>query len=110
MRTPSIKTLSKVFENPKEAKRILQMSRSELLELVHVLQYANSAYNPRKTYDLRLFALNYIDNGLHGVESFQDRKGNYIDYLNTGDSYNDTLIYDGKYKVVCLGDYIEKYC
>ena len=56
MRTPSIKTLSTVFDNPAEAKRILRMSRAQLLETSAGAARNAECYNPPKTYDLRMHA------------------------------------------------------
>ena len=106
MKTPSIKTLSAVFENPKEAKRILLMSHAELS--CHPVAAARIAecYCHPKWYDVRMTVLNSIDPGLHGVETI--RGDECADYLNTGDSYAAALIYwRGKYRVQSVGDFVE---
>ena len=106
MKTPSIKTLSQVFSDPKQAKKILQMTRAELLETVGKAR-AEECYNPPKTYDLRLSALNNLE-CLHGVEAVESNNGEYADYLNSGDIYNPTLIYwKGTYRVQSMGDFVE---
>lgn len=110
MRTPSIKTLSLVFEDPKQAKKILQMTRNELLQTVVGKARNLECYNPPKTYDLRLTVLNALENGFHGVEWIEAEKGVYTGaaYLNVGDSYLLTLIYwDQSYRVQSVGDFIE---
>jgi hypothetical protein len=62
-----------------------------------------------KTYDVRLQCLDALaGTGTYGMESFETRD-KYVDYLNTGEMYADTLIYDGRYSVVCLGTYIERH-
>lgn len=109
MRLPSIKTLSTVFENPKLARKILEMTRRELDALPAGDARNVECWHRPKNYDVRMHCLDAIDPGLHGVESFQRRDGRYVDYLNTGEMYADTLIYDGSYRVVCLGDYIEQH-
>jgi hypothetical protein len=107
LRTPSVKTLAWVFDNPKEAKRILRMSRKELCEHpVGAARVAECSHAPA-TYDIRMHVLNSIDEGLHGTESV--KIGDYFaDYLNTGEMYAATLIYwCGNYRVQSLGDFVE---
>lgn len=108
MKTPSIKNLAQVFSNPGQAKAILQMTRRELTKTdAGGLRLGNCVHSP-ETEDLRLSVLNSIENGLFGVECIISTKGEYADYLNTGDTYNTTLIYwNGNYRVQSLGDFIE---
>lgn len=108
MKTPSIKTLSLVFDNPSEAKRVLQMTRIELDGHPVGAARNNECYNRPKTYDVRLTVLNSLDTGLYGVESIESTHGEYAEYLNTGDCYIPTLIYwRGNYRVQSIGDFIE---
>lgn len=47
----------------------------------------------------------------HGTESLRNRKGEYIDYCNTGDSYAPTLVYHhgrGRYLIASWGDIAER--
>lgn len=117
MRTPSIATLARVFDNPREAKRVFQMNRAELL--AHPVGAARDAacMLAPKTWDLRLHVLNSLDAGLHGLESLasvrEDSRGigsdEYAEYLNTGDTYAPTVIYwRGNYRVQSVGDFIER--
>jgi hypothetical protein len=106
MRTPSIKILSKVFENPAEAKRVLFMSHKQLAE--HPVGAARIAecYHWPAWHDVRMTILNSIDPGLHGIETIRGRE--CADYLNTGDTYAPTLIFwRGAYRVQSVGDFIE---
>ncbi len=107
-RTPSIRTLSAVFDNPKEAKRILRMTRKELF--AH-LNHNDQLYNPLATDYARMILLNSIDPGLFGVESIEFTTPcgtQYAEYLNTGDTYATTLIlWDGSYRVQSVGDFVE---
>ena len=107
MKTPSIKMLAQVFDNPVEAKRILQMSHAELsAHPVGAARIAACHHRP-KWYDVRMTILNSIDPGLHGVESITGRQ-EYVDYLNTGDTYTPALIFwRGRYRVQSVGDFIE---
>jgi hypothetical protein len=98
-RLPSIKTLSRVFSDAKQARRILEMGHAEL-----------SATDAGAARIAECFhALNAIEPGLFGLESFQTRKGEYVEYLNAGDTYAPTLIYRaGRYFVGCWGDIAER--
>ncbi|MDP2262664.1 MAG: hypothetical protein Q8K24_05845 [Hydrogenophaga sp.] len=105
---PSIKTLSRVFENPKAAKRILSASKAELLRMEAASNRVSECLNLPKVYDVRLTCLNAIDSGLHGVEPMESTAGEYAHYLNAGDSYTDTVIYwRGNYRVQSVGDFVE---
>lgn len=108
MRLPSIKTLARVFENPREARRVLEMRHSELAKHpVGAARIAECHHMPA-WHDIRLTVLNSIDPGLHGVEYCETVNGAYADYLNTGDTYADTVIFwCGSYRVQSLGDFIE---
>lgn len=109
MRTPSVKTLSAVFSDPVEAKRILTMSHAELSAHPVGAERIHECYHHPKWYDVRLTVLNSIDPGLYGVESCETTGGEYADYLNTGDTYAPTLIYwRGNYRVQSIGDFIER--
>jgi hypothetical protein len=108
MRLPSIKTLSAVFNDAKQARAILEMSRAQLLALPAGEARARGCYNPPKTYDLRMHCLTAIDEGLHGLESMESTGGEYAQFLNTGDTYAPTLIYwRGAYRVQSVGDFVE---
>lgn len=115
MRKPSIKTLSQCFGNPREARRIFDMSRAELLETDVGAARNRECHSAPRTADLRMHVLN-VCGGFHGIESLaSERQSNgysadeYADYLNAGDSYLPTVIYwRGRYRVQCVGDFIER--
>jgi hypothetical protein len=108
MNLPSIKTLSRVFEDPKHARKILEMTRAQLAELPAGSARIAECYHAPKTYDVRMHCLDAIDPGLYGLESIESESGEYADYLNTGDSYADTLIYwRGRYIVASVGAFVE---
>lgn len=108
MNLPSIKTLSAVFDNPKAARAILEMTRTQLEQTEAGAARVRACYHPPKTYDVRMHCLNAADPGLHGVESMQSKNGRHADYLNTGDLYAPTVIYwAGRYRVQSVGDFIE---
>lgn len=108
MRLPSIKTLAAVFSDPKTARKILEMPRSELLALPAGHERAAECFHPPKTYDLRMYCLNALDSGLFGVGNIHSAGDEYADYLNVGDSYTPTLIHwRGEYRVQSVGDFVE---
>ena len=83
MNTPSIKSLAAVFRDPGKAKRILQNSM-----------------RPMST--LGTFP------DVHGVEYTQSTEGEYMSYLNVGETYTPTLIkWRGRFRVQSLGDFVE---
>ena len=110
MRTPSIKTLSTVFSDPKTAKRILQMARAQLCELPAGRARVTKCFNPPETENIRLHCLNAIEPNLYGVEWCKTTGGEYVDYLNVGDVYTPTLIYfRSTYRVESLGGFVERH-
>lgn len=114
MKLPSIKTLSAIFpENPKQARAILEMTREDFLtaeSCVHfdsVKQMIRASYHPPKVYSMKMHALDIVGR-FHGSESIESTKGEYAEYLNTGDTYAPTLIrWRGRYRVQSLGDFVE---
>ena len=109
VRLPSVKRLSAVFgAGAKRARQILEMTREELDALPEGIARNRECYNRPETYDVRLHCLAVLGEH-HGLESFQRADGRYVDYFNTGEVYSETLIYDGKYRIVVLGDYVEKH-
>lgn len=108
LRKPSAKTLSAVFSDPKKARAVFDMNRTQLLETEAGAARDKQCYNVPKTYDLRLHVLNALESGLYGLESVQSTGGEYAEYLNAGDTYTPTVIYcRGQYRVQSIGDFIE---
>lgn len=113
MHLPSIRTLRAVFaDRAPEARRILEMTRADLL--AHPVGAARAAecYHPPTTFDLRMTVLNSLDSGLHGVEGFnlhrRDGTSEALYYLNTGDTYTGTIVFwSGRYRVESWGDRVE---
>jgi hypothetical protein len=112
-RLPSIRTLRSVFaDRAPEARRILEMRRSDLES--HPVGAARVAecYHAPQTFDLRLDVLASLDTGLHGVEGFdvsrRDGTQATLYYLNAGDTYTTTIVFwDGRYRVESWGDRVE---
>jgi hypothetical protein len=64
---PSIKTLREVFgDNAKEARRVLEMSRAELMATPAGAARVSKCYNPPATSDIRMSVLSELA-GTHGV-------------------------------------------
>lgn len=110
-RLPSVKTLEAVFgDNAKEARRLLEMRRSELEQVPVCAEHVARCYHAPATSVLRLMALDALADTC-GVESFQTRRGAWVSYLNAGDTYSTTLLYhNGTYRVGCWGDIAEREC
>lgn len=111
LRLPSVKTLMRVFgfeDLAKQARAVLEMSRAQLLEHPVGAALEKACFHPPKTSRVRMAILDSLDPGLFGVEYVQI-KNTYVGYLNTGETYADTIIYyNGRYRVSSLGDFIER--
>jgi len=72
-------------------------------------------YNRPRLYEVRMAALNEVIGG-YGVEGIEKpdshgcgRYEDFIDYINTGDTYSATILYDGgRYWIGCWGDVVER--
>ena len=109
VRFPSVRALQEVFgENARQARKVLEMSRSELVALPAGAKRVRECYNPPDTHDVRMACLNALAD-THGVEAFDTRKG-VCEYLNAGDTYAVTLVYfQGRYRVTTCGDIVERW-
>ncbi len=107
-RRPSVKALRAVFgDKASEARKVLLMTRDELEATDAGSARVRECYNAPATYDVRMTVLNSIA-GLYGVEGAETESGEWATYLNTGDTYNPTVIYwRGRYRVQSLGDLVE---
>lgn len=82
-------------------------------EFARVDSYARSCYGVPDRSTLKLMALDEIIGGF-GLESVRDPEDEFhyqFSYVNTGDTYTPTFIYDedtGEFHVTTVGDYIEK--
>lgn len=122
----SAEYLARFFDIPltqaQNLQKIAQSNRATLEtlatqpEYTKVNQWINEfRYHPLKTHEIRLELLNSCLN-LHGVESIKINEeslgmyaSDYVTYLNSGDSYNNTIIYyKGRYILSTLGDFLEK--
>lgn len=108
MSLPSIKKLAEIFgDNAKRARFILEADRKTLLDLPENETWLSLCHCLPFTEELRLNALDVLG-GFHGVESAENDDGEYMEYLNAGDTYAGTLVYwRGNYRVTTLGDMVE---
>ena len=108
MKTPSIKTLSRVFKLPGLAKAILQMVHVELAYHPIGEKRIAECHSRPEWYDVRFTILDSIEPNSYGLETVEVR-GKFAHYLNMGDSYADTLIlFNGNYRVQSIGDFLER--
>lgn len=109
-RYPSLARIATVFETEdmaKMARKVMEMSRNEILRVEAGLIYEKSCHNPPPLHNIRMHVLNSLDPALHGVESVEI-KGEYGEYLNTGQMYAPTIIlWRGNFRVQDLGTFIE---
>jgi len=91
----------------KIVKKEVEPDNSELFPKTY--RWVRSCYN-QPTFIEK--AMNAIDEVLenHGVEAFQTKKGDYIEYSNTGATYALTVVnYKNKLRATSWGDLAEKY-
>jgi hypothetical protein len=113
---PSVKTLDSAFPgHGKELRKVLEMNRSQLSEHPAGAARLSACHNPPKTYDLRLHVLDSIAETCgveyiaHKDDTFHEVYG--LEYLNTGDTYTRTIIYDhnkSRYLVSSWGGIVER--
>lgn len=110
-RLPSIKSLARVFgdHDAKQARKILEMNRSELEILPASEARINECYCSPTTSDIRMYCLDALCDGSSGVEAIELKDGSYCEYLNLGDPYVETLVrFKGNYRVSSWGDIVER--
>jgi len=110
-RSPSVKALEGAFPGQgARLKQILTMSRDALDELPAGDARNRECYHRPTTSDVRLHCLNAEVEGCFGVESFQTKKGEWVEYLNTGETYAATICrFRGNYLISSWGDLAEKH-
>ena len=104
----SIAKLRTLFgDQAKQAREILDMTRAELERLPACEERIRECYHPPSTADLRMNALNSLA-GAYGVEGIQSDDGQWLEYLNTGDTYSPTITrWQGRYRLESWGDRVE---
>ena len=84
------------------------MSRAELSAQPAGAARIRECYHHPKWWDVRLHCLDAIGPGLYGLDGMTSIDGEHAEYLNAGDTYNDTIIYwRGSYRVQSVGDFVE---
>jgi len=110
-RSSSVKSLEAAFPGQGERlKQILTMSRADLDALPAGAARNLECYHRPKTSDVRLHCLDAEMDGTFGLESFQTKKGERVEYLNTGDTYSPTICrFRGNYLISSWGDLAENH-
>lgn len=108
-RSPSVPKLREVFgDKAAEAKRILRMTRKELIATEAGNARVVECYNPPSTQDIRFHVLNKLAETF-GVEAVALGDGTIVEHLNSGDMYTATLYkLNGHYYVGDIGSLIER--
>lgn len=108
MNLPSIKTLAAVFgDQAREARAVLEARRATLETRPECAARIAECYYAPSTLDLRMTALDALA-GTHGIEGAQASTGEWLTYLNAGDTYTMTITYwRGRYRVESWGDRVE---
>lgn len=94
-------------ENAKDCMEAFKLSTDELVEKYP--EVFKRFYNQPCRSETLLLVFNHIL-GMYGIESF-DHKGISYSYLNSGDSYSLTVIYNyrkGNFTLNCWGDIVER--
>lgn len=114
MRLPSIRTLESAFPGHGRALRRLPEDNRAVREHPAAVARRQECLHPPSLLDQRLHALN-AEAETHGVEyiahcddSWRETLG--LKYLNTGDTYTPTLLFDhlrGSWRVCSWGDVVE---
>ncbi len=112
MRVPSIKTLEAWTRCPVTARRlryILKASRSTLVTLPGAADLDAASYGRQPTSRLRMEALDAVA-GTYGVEGFRLHNGDWVEYLNAGDTYTPTILkWRGNYHLRDWGTLVERH-
>ena len=84
------------------------MTRSELEKHPVGAERVRECYHAPTTLDIRMSVLDSIAGGTHGVEGIR-LGGEWLTYLNAGDTYTTTLMYwRGSYRVGDWGSIVER--
>jgi hypothetical protein len=109
-RSPSVKALRELYgDKAPGIKRILRMNRASLMALPAGDARVRECHHEPALQDLRMTCLN-AECETFGVEGFQIKNGDWVEYLNTGDTYEPTICrINGAYRIACWGDIVEKH-
>jgi len=111
---PSLKTL-KSFLDEEQAKQARALMRGELdpMEFESVRSWVSQCYNPPSWQEQVERALNEVLDGwgIEAIWGVEDELWPIAVYINMGDTYNTTLLYDYRsqtWRVTTWGDFVEK--
>jgi len=117
MNYPSVKTIRtrlnlQCVSKAKDIKSVMQSTnKSELIVRLQLLKNETANFNNYYRYSigvLKMEILNLILNG-YGVESTRDINDFYLEYVNMGDTYINTIChYRGRFTVQSWGDIVER--
>lgn len=94
------------------ARKLLKALRCDTHEQLEALwegyaDYLQPMYNRPLLFECVMAYANELIGG-HGVDGIEDDNGDWLTYVNTGDTYSATLIhYAGRYKLSTWGDMVE---
>lgn len=105
MNTPSIKKILQAFPH-------LDRKTAAAVKLAMIEDQPAPArwYTTGRKIDRQMHAINALIEG-HGIEHAPAEKGPGFDYVNMGDTYAATIVYDyktGRFSVTTVGDVIER--
>lgn len=93
MTIPTIEELAQVFTEPVKAQEILTIHIEDLLaNNKSARRRVAECFHRPSDVDIRFHALNDLER-LYGVEGIEIGFNDFIDYLNTGDTYATTLLH-----------------
>lgn len=89
-------------------RKVYQLVTGELdpMTFKNVEKWVRQCYNRPRKFELILEALNELLEG-HGVEALEENDEIIAHYINMGDPYVATIIYDGDYHIADWGSYLE---
>jgi len=118
MKLPSIKTLATITDKPKELRKLLEIKTRDKLDALletgqfpHTSTWLSQCYNRPSVHETKMAMADEILNtfGVEYISRGKNAKSPAIEYCNSGDTYNATLMFvNGNYVVGCWGDIVER--
>ena len=112
---PSVKTIETGLEISREQalliRNIMERNIDPKKMFPEVMSWYRSLYNAPQKSETNMVAFNIILEG-YGVEGMPDPddfRAIGLTYVNMGDTYIPTIIYDGAYRIMSWGDWIERH-
>lgn len=120
IRFPSVKTLMSIRGVDKEKAALIRrimlrkvrVTGNELFPVTN--DWLDRCYNLPVRYELQMSAIDEVIGGfgVEGGEFCSDgflQDGKWYVYVNMGDTYDNTVLYyNGSFRVICLGDFVER--